>query len=618
MSLKVSDVEARDILKAVEASSTSGDHEVPLLAPVRRALDVTKALLPWMEAIEWEAAGCGDSDCDEDGDESDEENIMERGEQEESELDGAGSVESVNSSGAEAGEEDFISDNEAATALVRLLSPISPTDGEPVNIDNFEQAPLSGFRFVDKLFPAVDGAGMYPLICRMNHSCEPNVKVLFSAQQEMPRTSSRPARASVVALRPIKAGEELCFSYIDSSLPASSRQQLLLDRYGFQCACLRCRVSDTEASNSGNSERAAMIRHHVETIVSTITAPSMVATSVAHARDLLAHAGVVEIPAVVPADLVQRCCRALTTRFEELLHVLHARGLVESKLISAGPSASGESIAEPTDFFRFNEICQRSARRYDLRVDSSAAPFAELLQRLQQYDSSEGCVLGRLAKSVLGRNYKVLYVGVVWSQPGSEGAFIGLCRHDRGPLYMLNHRCYLTHLAGQDWHTDGPHLFSDNSRSLSFGMHDAGSNSEEEEADSDDEDGVPMFAPAHALNIFVPLVDLKPGNFEIRYRGIVSAQVHAPCCWIHMIIYAIFVNVLRLIELGCTQFLRGSHVLATAGVTYGGDPTTSVARARFDVRTLPRCMCLGLLREQVIDKVSHGFYIAGDWHRAMR
>ena len=177
MSLKVSDVEARDILKAVEASSTSGDHEVPLLAPVRRALDVTKALLPWMEAIEWEAAGCGDSDCDEDGDESDEENIMERGEQEESELDGAGSVESVNSSGAEAGEEDFISDNEAATALVRLLSPISPTDGEPVNIDNFEQAPLSGFRFVDKLFPAVDGAGMYPLICRMNHSCEPNVSV---------------------------------------------------------------------------------------------------------------------------------------------------------------------------------------------------------------------------------------------------------------------------------------------------------------------------------------------------------------------------------------------------------------------------------------------------------
>lgn len=131
---------------------------------------------------------------------------------------------------------------------------------------------------------------------------------------------------------------------------------------------------------------------------------------------------------------VQRCCLALTTRFEELLDALYARGLVESSLIAAGPAAARQNsqpvntTAEPAEFFRFNEICQRSERRYDLRVDSSAPPFVELLQCLQRHDdSSQGCVLGRLAKSVLGRNYKVLYVGVVWSQPGSEGAFLGRC-----------------------------------------------------------------------------------------------------------------------------------------------------------------------------------------------
>ena len=37
------------------------------------------------------------------------------------------------------------------------------------------------------------------------------------------------------------------------------------------------------------------------------------------------------------------------------------------------------------------------------------------------------------------------------------------------------------------------------------------------------------------------------------------------------------------IELGCTQFLRGSHKLATAGVVYGGDPTSPLAQARYNV-----------------------------------
>lgn len=64
-------------------------------------------------------------------------------------------------------------------------------------------------------------------------------------------------------------------------------------------------------------------------------------------------------------------------------------------------------------------------------------------------------------------------------------------------------------------------------------MHDTGTNTEgddEEEDDegSDEEDAVPMFAPAHALNIFVPLVDLKPGTaHEGKGFCFVSAPFHA-------------------------------------------------------------------------------------------
>ena len=39
----------------------------------------------------------------------------------------------------------------------------------------------------------------------------------------------------------IAAGEQLCISYIDSTLPGEQRQQQLHWAYGFRCTCERCR-----------------------------------------------------------------------------------------------------------------------------------------------------------------------------------------------------------------------------------------------------------------------------------------------------------------------------------------------------------------------------------------
>ena len=76
----------------------------------------------------------------------------------------------------------------------------------------------------DSLFPPLDGTAFYQLICKINHSCEPNVIVRYSP----PSSSSSPSslggggslglRAYLTTLRPIESGEELLQSYIDQSL----------------------------------------------------------------------------------------------------------------------------------------------------------------------------------------------------------------------------------------------------------------------------------------------------------------------------------------------------------------------------------------------------------------
>lgn len=56
---------------------------------------------------------------------------------------------------------------------------------------------------------------------------------------------------------------------------------------------------------------------------------------------------------------------------------------------------------------------------------------------------------------------------------------------------------------GQNWHTDGPHLFSSRNMSNARGQGDDY---------TDSFDDVPLLTPTHAVNIFIPLVDMKPGK----------------------------------------------------------------------------------------------------------
>jgi SET domain len=103
----------------------------------------------------------------------------------------------------------------------------------------------------DILFPPLDGTAMYSMACKMNHSCDPNVILIYRRRAGFGR--NYPLVASVVALRDIAAGEEMTISYIDADASYADRQQALR-HYGFVCQCLKCHNEKDQISPDENND----------------------------------------------------------------------------------------------------------------------------------------------------------------------------------------------------------------------------------------------------------------------------------------------------------------------------------------------------------------------------
>jgi len=88
----------------------------------------------------------------------------------------------------------------------------------------------------DTLFPPLDGVAFYRKICKINHSCEPNVRVIY--KEHVPGAGVG-LHAQMVSLKPIEEGEELVQSYIDQNMSFEKRKKALRD-YGFECRCPKC------------------------------------------------------------------------------------------------------------------------------------------------------------------------------------------------------------------------------------------------------------------------------------------------------------------------------------------------------------------------------------------
>lgn len=142
-----------------------------------------------------------------------------------------------NSQGEEEEESDEESQNdgeeEEGAENAAMETSTQPTSSEPVDENLTILRDLVEENGLDTLFPPLDGTAFYALICRINHSCDPNVRVVYVNSPQFG------LQAHLMALRAILPGEELLQSYIDQFQPFAARQKALND-YGFQCGCTKC------------------------------------------------------------------------------------------------------------------------------------------------------------------------------------------------------------------------------------------------------------------------------------------------------------------------------------------------------------------------------------------
>jgi hypothetical protein len=85
----------------------------------------------------------------------------------------------------------------------------------------------------DALWTPLSGAAFYSKICKINHSCEPNVMVTYAC------THTQGVVAQVEVLRDLTAGDELLHSYVDRHDDYQARTAAIAE-YGFTCACIKC------------------------------------------------------------------------------------------------------------------------------------------------------------------------------------------------------------------------------------------------------------------------------------------------------------------------------------------------------------------------------------------
>ncbi|XP_073997905.1 SET and MYND domain containing, class 5 [Rhodnius prolixus] len=119
--------------------------------------------------------------------------------------------------------------------------------------------------FINKVYDAMnehvgtflncEGSGLYKMQKNINHSCNPNATVTF------PHSNFT---LSLIASKNIKAGEEICVSYLDECnlfRSRHSRRVILRNHYLFECHCEKCTeqagdpdvTSEEESSNEDES-----------------------------------------------------------------------------------------------------------------------------------------------------------------------------------------------------------------------------------------------------------------------------------------------------------------------------------------------------------------------------
>lgn len=143
------------------------------------------------------------------------------------------------------------------------------------------QFDLNSFNLTNALYDRV-GLYLHPYAALINHSCEYNSVVGFDGDE-----------LYVTAIRPIKQGEQIFISYIDTTNPYNTRQKELAERYYFDCRCSKC-------MNGTNTPEDSFL-----------STPSDLASL--EALEAQAHQAVQSAPAIDPTDAIQNLESAINS-----------------------------------------------------------------------------------------------------------------------------------------------------------------------------------------------------------------------------------------------------------------------------------------------------------------
>jgi len=102
---------------------------------------------------------------------------------------------------------------------------------------NFEQLDdlsfLNSLRIFNTREENVQYMAVYPITAYLNHSCDSNVAVVHPQIDHY---------KGVIALKPIKQGEELFVDYVfGTKATPEEKRDILKSRWGFDCECPKCK-----------------------------------------------------------------------------------------------------------------------------------------------------------------------------------------------------------------------------------------------------------------------------------------------------------------------------------------------------------------------------------------
>jgi hypothetical protein len=134
---------------------------------------------------------------------------------------------------------------------VKEISELELNDDKRNQVDDLIDSIYTRFNETVGEFLNCEGSGLFSTQSKINHSCNPNAEIRFPESN---------AILQVVALRGIKANEEISISYLDEcqlSRSRHSRQKYLQENYLFECECEKCESQVNEpdvTSDEGEEE----------------------------------------------------------------------------------------------------------------------------------------------------------------------------------------------------------------------------------------------------------------------------------------------------------------------------------------------------------------------------